>query len=106
MKNFNRKKALKNVIKRIKRKDWLVAKKIIVDHDLLTHPDFKITLCDLLYYLKKKFKLKALTQRELMLIGMWRYNYNDLRKQRNYCIEYVYYLVNVIIPKPKKDGKK
>lgn len=59
----------------------------------------KITLCTILNFLKKRFKLKELTNRELYVIGGWRYNKDDIRFQYRYTVDLVYYLV--FLPKIK-----
>jgi len=66
----------------------------------------QITLCVILDFIKRKFKLEELTPQVLLIIGLWRYNKNDLRHQFGPCVDLVYYFVFVQLPKPKKqDGK-
>jgi hypothetical protein len=61
-----------------------------------------ITLGSVLNELKKKFKLKELGMRELYVVGGWRYNKDDLRCQPKYCVDLVYYLIFIPLPRPKK----
>lgn len=54
-----------------------------------------ITLCMILTFIKRKFKINVLTQRELGLVAAWKCNKDDLSKQDKMTVRYIYYLVHV-----------
>lgn len=85
-------------MKRIKKSDKI---DVIIRHlkgRRVSSPPEPITLCQILAYLKVKFRLEELTPRELFLVGAWRYNANDLRRQFTPCIDFILYLV--LTPSP------
>lgn len=58
-----------------------------------------VTLCDVLQFFKEKFDLDEITEREIRVIAVWKYDKNDLSRQYKALIAYIYYFV--MLPKEK-----
>lgn len=103
---------INKIIKALKLKPWMIKAKDNERQDSkrqeLTLYGFKIeidriTLGDVLEYIRKKFRLKTLTPQITQTVAMWRFKHDDLFEQWNYCIDWIYYLV--MVKKPKYDKR-
>ena len=67
----------------------------------ITNP---ITLAAVLHVIKKKFKLKSLESQITMVVGAWKWDRDDLRKQPKYVLDLLHYFI--FIPLPKQHVKR